>query len=490
MSDPVPRFAWLSRRPVRLAVLGLFALLVLFALASTEELGGTPVFYARLSRWMADTGDLAAPYRGEQAYLRKPPLLFWSTALFVKVLGPTSLAATLPSRLFGLGAVVLTYLLGRRLYGPATGWVAAVMLVTNATFHDWTTTLRMDSALTFGLLLSLYGYLQGRRRRGPPLFWLGLAIGVLAKGPVRLAPLLLVPVHALLRREAPGAGRVLRWLAWSPPLLLPVVAWYAFLVGQHGMKPFTDVAADVAQSSHVGAWAFAREAFGAYVMKPLTTWWPWLPFLVLGVGMAVRQVRRGSRRARARAALLLVWLGLNLVAAVAKPYHYSRYLMTLVPALAILGGRAQLRVARGKLPRWVIGAVGVITILGGVFFVGFSDVALKDTRPAIREMRETLDRELAAGEAVLTIGLEPPAESAPIVQRAELDWVGFYLGRAARVVHLDDATRETVRGEPLVMVRRKVAGWALDRCDLEEITRTVHMVLARPRRDGDAPPIR
>src|SRR5580765_6223539 len=93
----------------------------------------------------------------------------------------TSFAATLFSRLFGMGCIILTGLLGSRLFGKNTGWFAALALVTCYTFVRGTTTLRMDSALTFGVLLAMLAYFRGEKSWGPPLFYGGVAVAVLAK---------------------------------------------------------------------------------------------------------------------------------------------------------------------------------------------------------------------------------------------------------------------------------------------------------------------
>jgi 4-amino-4-deoxy-L-arabinose transferase-like glycosyltransferase len=60
-----------------------------------------------------------------------------------------------------------------------------------------TAKLRMDSALTFGVLLAMLAYFHGDKPWEPPLFYGGLAVSVLAKSLPGFLPLFLVPLHAL-----------------------------------------------------------------------------------------------------------------------------------------------------------------------------------------------------------------------------------------------------------------------------------------------------
>ncbi len=475
--------ALLSTRAARLFVLGLFCIVMLMALASTREISGTEVFYARLSKWMAESGDFAAPYRGERAYLLKPPLVMWCTAVFIRMLGPTSLAASLASRLFGLGAVFLTFVAAKRLYGAATAWFAALILVTNSTFGQFTTTFRMDSGLLFGIMLSLTGYLYGRRWWGPAVFYLGIAVGLLSKGPLGLAPLVLVSIHALAAGTLakPWEKRGLRWLAWVP-VLLPAVLWYGFLITEHGGRFFTELATDAAAGHPASAWVFVVEMFEAVIWKPFMRYWPFIPFMVAGLWMAARQLfgNAASRRSRARAALVLIWFAVNVAAAAAMPYHNIRYLYTAIPPLAFVGGRAVIWLSRGRVPPWMVGLVAGLTIFATTVLTCFLGTVCPSTRPTVEMMKRVLDQEVGPRPA-LVIGTEPPDPTLPIRQDKEFDWCAYYLGRTAlRIIHFEEATRDDVLGEPVVLVNARIKRRVLERLGLRPITGTKVMLVARP----------
>ena len=81
--------------------------------------------YASIAQEMLSRGDWVIPHVNGLPYLEKPPLYFWLTALTFRAVGPTEWAVRLWSALATLGAVLLTWRIGRRLYGPRAGLLAA-----------------------------------------------------------------------------------------------------------------------------------------------------------------------------------------------------------------------------------------------------------------------------------------------------------------------------------------------------------------------------
>src|SRR6266576_4747336 len=153
--------ALLENQTARWVILLSSAFLVLFANAHQSRLYGDALIYAGEARLIADSGEYATLRFGHELN-HHGPLLFWLTAAAIKIFGPTPFAASFFSRLFGVGCIILTVWLGSYLFGKNTGWLAAIALVTGYTFVRNTTTLRMDSALTFGVLLAMVGFSAAR----------------------------------------------------------------------------------------------------------------------------------------------------------------------------------------------------------------------------------------------------------------------------------------------------------------------------------------
>ena len=87
--------------------------------------------YAEMSREMMTSGSYLELYDRGKDYLDKPPLLFWLSALSMKVFGVGNFGFKLPSILLAIWALYATYRLGRLLYGEAAGRMAALVLGTS-----------------------------------------------------------------------------------------------------------------------------------------------------------------------------------------------------------------------------------------------------------------------------------------------------------------------------------------------------------------------
>lgn len=109
----------------------------------------------------------------DHIWLHKQPLTMWTMALSMRLAGVSPFAARLPSALASTLAILLTYMIGRRLYGPATGFFAAV-------FHLCTPVMlwlasgalptdHVDTLLIFLIELGVYLALRDRDRSGSPL---------------------------------------------------------------------------------------------------------------------------------------------------------------------------------------------------------------------------------------------------------------------------------------------------------------------------------
>src|SRR5262249_62033743 len=177
----------------------------------------------------------AIPHAHGLPYLETPPLYFWLTALTFEVVGGSEWATRLWSAIAALGTVLLTWRIGRRLYGARAGLMAGVImasLVGNALYVRRAST---DQLFIFCLTLAMYGFLRDAERpdRGRArflLFYVGAALAVLAKGfiglvfPVLIVGLALVAVRRLRWRELNLLRGVALFLAIAAPWHV-LVAW-------------------------------------------------------------------------------------------------------------------------------------------------------------------------------------------------------------------------------------------------------------------------
>jgi 4-amino-4-deoxy-L-arabinose transferase-like glycosyltransferase len=361
----------LENQTAQWVILLIASFTVLFANAHQARLsGGDAQLYAEQARLIADSGEYATLRFGQELN-HHGPLLFWLTAIAIKLLGPTPFAATLFSRLFGIGCIILTGLLGSRLFGKNTGWFAALALATCYTFVRSATTLRMDSALTFGILLAMLGHFRGEKSWGPSLFYGGVAVAVLAKSLPGLLPLFLAPLHALLAGNfhLPWKKPARRWLYWSPLVLLPLL-WWGYLAAQYGggvFAAYLDDLLSIDPGQPVDMSGRAYRFFEIYFYDFGRKYLPWIFFTVIGLKTLFSTALNSNmeRPKRADAGLLLGWIFAVLIAGGLKPSQYIHYLMPALPAIAIVTAVVVVQRLKDQIPTWAPGTVAILTLISG-----------------------------------------------------------------------------------------------------------------------------
>ncbi len=170
-------------------------LLVISAALSLPNLGGPSLWdvdegrNSACSQDMLASGDFVMPRFNGELRADKPALLYWLQAEAYRLFGVSEFAARLPSALAAMAAVMLTYALGRRLFDPATGLLAGIILASAPLFcaagHFANPDALLNACTVLTFLCFWQAYSRGNTR------WLipaGLAtgLGVLAKGPVAI----------------------------------------------------------------------------------------------------------------------------------------------------------------------------------------------------------------------------------------------------------------------------------------------------------------
>lgn len=172
----------------------LLSLVVVVGMASVFPFLGSPslwdfdeAFYAEISRNMAETRDWVVPVFNGNASFDKPPLLYWLTAAWYSVFGPSELGVRVFSAGFLVATCVLTFLIGEHLFSARTGLVAGVILSTSALTMVLGRMGMMDTGLMFFVTAAVYLLLTaGDRATLARYIGAGVLIGlgILIKGPI------------------------------------------------------------------------------------------------------------------------------------------------------------------------------------------------------------------------------------------------------------------------------------------------------------------
>jgi 4-amino-4-deoxy-L-arabinose transferase-like glycosyltransferase len=223
-----------SERKLVLVLLCVCLTLLFFRLGSRPLWNVDEGMHAVTSKEMVLTGDwITTTYNGEKFY-DKPILYNWFAAIAFLLFGFTEFAARLPAALLGFGCVVLTYLLGRKMFGPTTGFLGGMILTTSGMFIALSRFVVQDIALVFFMTLALYFFYLGytsepHRKTWFLLFYASLGFAVLAKGPLGvLLPGMIIGLLLLLKGRLSFLKEM--EMGWGVLIFLIVAApWYVLI---------------------------------------------------------------------------------------------------------------------------------------------------------------------------------------------------------------------------------------------------------------------
>ena len=318
---------------------------------------------------MLTRGDWVIPHVNGLPYLEKPPLYFWLTALTFGLLGPSEWAVRLWSALATLGTVLLTWQIGRRLYGARAGLYTGLVLATVVGNALYVRKASTDQLFVFCLTLALYGFLRDVERpdRGRMRFlWLyaGAALSVLSKGFLGLVfPALIVGIGlALVRRLSWRELNLARGAALVLVLAAPwhvLAAWrsstlFGFYVLDNHLLRFLDARRFVEDDVPISTLGFLVASF---------LWaFPW------GVFALARSAPASSAAARWRPVIVIWALAIVGLFALSR-FKHEYYALPAFPALAVLIGAAW---ASGRdVGRWLgVGLAGCLTVGAWALWMG------------------------------------------------------------------------------------------------------------------------
>ena len=143
--------------------------------------------YAEIPREMVEQGDYVVPHLNYVRYFEKPPLLYWVEAISYKISGVSEWSFRLPNALAALLCVLIMYLFVSHWFGDEVGFLSSLILLTSFGFFAISHVVTIDmlfSFLLFGSLLCFYQYYREKRPLFLYLFFVALALAILAKGPV------------------------------------------------------------------------------------------------------------------------------------------------------------------------------------------------------------------------------------------------------------------------------------------------------------------
>lgn len=361
----------------------------LFAMIGLPLMDTSEPRYAEIARTMLVSGDWITPwFAPDVPFWGKPPLSFWAQALAMKVFGINALAVRLPSLLATMLTLALLFRLANSLFGAATARLATLMCMSALVMFVDAGAVLTDPFLTLGVTLSLVAFLMAHIHPSAGWrygFFVGLAVGLLAKGPLALV---LVGFPVVVAWWLSGDWRTCwRALPWVTGLLLTmvlVVPWYAaaeiktpgflryFLVGEHILR-FIDPGwqGDLYGNGHA-------RAHGTIWIYWLLGALPWSLWILPAIASFFRQrsssgaVMSTSLPSRAVWAFLLAWAIVCGLLFSPASNILPTYVQPSLPALCLLLAHG---IARSGEPRR-FRQIEQVTVVLALVYAGVTGAAL------------------------------------------------------------------------------------------------------------------
>src|SRR5262249_19158053 len=189
---------------------------------------------------MIQRADYVIPYFNNQLRLDKPPLAYWAQVASYRIFGESDFSARFPSAIAAALTALVIVAWGYRIGAATVGWWAAIIFTLSlqtfvhakAAVADMWLVLFMTLAHWAGYeLLACSSPTAARpavasydRTRWWLAFYLSLAFGFLAKGPIAWMPLLTVGA-AIIRTRDWKLGRNLKFLRGILLMLAVVALW-------------------------------------------------------------------------------------------------------------------------------------------------------------------------------------------------------------------------------------------------------------------------
>ena len=385
---------------------------------------------AGCAREMLERGDWVTPVFNAELRAHKPVLLYWLIMSAYSVLGVNEFAARFWSAALGVGTVMCTYFMGRRLFSPRVGQWSGVILATCLMFGVAGRAATPDSPLIFFSTLAITIFavtcipVNRERlhdstpsgptaRRGAELvdggwkawasIYAAMSFAVLAKGPVGLVmPSTIIGLFLLISQQPRQPVENGGWRAFAMravQVVQPRSLWRAFLT----MRPLVAVAVlslvalpwYVAVGLRTGGQFLTQFFFEHHLARATSVmeghqgqiWFypvailvgtfPWSVFAA-PVIFDIAARKRGQRAWTPGHTLAILWLAVYVGVFSAVRTKLPSYVTPCYPALALIAGcfvDGWARQSQFAANRWPRAALTVYSIIGLAMIIAVPLVA-------------------------------------------------------------------------------------------------------------------
>ncbi len=340
---------------------------------------------AEVAREMLAQGSFVVPVLAGEAYLDKPPLLYWSLMGLFGSLGETDRIARILPMLWCTASVVLVWWWLRREVGQRAGLLGGLSLLFLLPFVHYGRLLTMDGLMGMWLLaawVATFASVKGKR-----ISWMGwwtgslcLGLAGLTKGPLAFVLFGLMAGPLILWDERLRKPGILGWCAMAAIAVAPLSVWALQVERIH-----SGFMVDFLLTHHLVRFADP--------IDHIQPFWFYLPYLTLfsfpwslgwlgALGFYFRSPKTVRPELPAITGIAMVGIFSGLIFFSLAGCKRPSYLVPIMPYLAMVSGvfldRLKIRnptLSLGHLGTWKMGAseLGAMAWLLGLAFAAIGN---------------------------------------------------------------------------------------------------------------------
>lgn len=298
--------------------------------------------YIEIPRQMLATGDWLTPRINGVPYFEKPPLFYWLQACVMGMFGMEEWAGRIVTAILVTCTCLITYLMGRSLFGRSVGICAALILSTSLMGYGLAHVAMLDVPVSLFITACLASFLAAQRdRRWYYAMYAASALAMMSKGLIGIViPGMVIGAWIVLTRQ----WKILAQAKLLPGILIFLMIaapWHVLMAMKH--PDFL-------------SFYFIHEHFTRYLTdehKRTAPWWFFIAITPLGLLPWTALLPGALRRLERKNSIdvfLLLWIALPLMFFSASHSKLISYIFPIFPPLAIVLGRKLADFWHGNLP--------------------------------------------------------------------------------------------------------------------------------------------
>lgn len=319
--------------------------------------------YVVTSERMADTGDYVDLRLQDQPRYLQPAGIYWLQAISAIATDSPAhhsiWAYRLPSLVGAVLAVLLTGWIGAHFFGRTEGLVAGVLLAACFSLNFEARIAKIDAALLAAVVTTqlalMRAYVEPNTSRlTSAVFWMGLGLGVMLKGPIVLI-VSGTTIAALLLWDRKAAWLLRLRPAWGPLITVAIAAPWLIAIGllTHGAFYRRSVVHNFLGKVGAGEQGHSGPP-GYHLALFIVAFWP-------GSLLALRALPRIWReRATPAVRFMLCWIAPTWIVFEFVATKLPHYVLPTYPAIACLAAAALVAPARAGLEQPRSGRLGAL----------------------------------------------------------------------------------------------------------------------------------